>query len=157
MLFDTDGLSGDLSGVEGQLAWHSQTTHTLWLLIFAEAVCWKALDIFFRVKSHLNHDFNRWHLCFSGTFFLLSTLLRQSLIILACVGAVGLGVSLLVLAVYVVCLCCCRRDIDEDTKRPDTCCVTWVAVITGLIIWWVKMTKQCYCVSSYICIIKAVL
>uniref|UniRef100_A0AAX7UG55 Protein tweety homolog n=1 Tax=Astatotilapia calliptera TaxID=8154 RepID=A0AAX7UG55_ASTCA len=59
---------------------------------------------------------------------------QQSLIILACVGAVGLGVSLLVLAVYVVCLCCCRRDIDEDTKRPDTCCVTWVAVITGLII-----------------------
>uniref|UniRef100_A0A669EWM5 Protein tweety homolog n=1 Tax=Oreochromis niloticus TaxID=8128 RepID=A0A669EWM5_ORENI len=59
---------------------------------------------------------------------------QQSLIILACVGAVGLGVSLLVLAVYLVCLCCCRRDIDEDTKRPDTCCVTWVAVITGLII-----------------------
>uniref|UniRef100_A0A3Q0RR33 Protein tweety homolog n=1 Tax=Amphilophus citrinellus TaxID=61819 RepID=A0A3Q0RR33_AMPCI len=59
---------------------------------------------------------------------------QQSLIILACVGAAGLGVSLLVLAVYVVCLCCCHRDIDEDTKRPDTCCVTWVAIITGLII-----------------------
>ncbi|XP_035511157.1 protein tweety homolog 2-like [Morone saxatilis] len=59
---------------------------------------------------------------------------QQSLIILACVGAVGLGLSLLVLAVYLVCLCCCRKDIDEDTKRPETCCVTWTAVITGLII-----------------------
>ncbi|KAI3359760.1 hypothetical protein L3Q82_014132 [Scortum barcoo] len=59
---------------------------------------------------------------------------QQSLIFLACVGAVGLGLSLLVLAVYLVCLCCCRRDMDEDTKRPDTCCVTWAIVITGLII-----------------------
>ncbi|XP_051244761.1 protein tweety homolog 2-like isoform X2 [Dicentrarchus labrax] len=59
---------------------------------------------------------------------------QQSLIFLACVGAVGLGLSLLVLAVYLVCLCCCRKDIDEDTKRPETCCVTWTAVITGLII-----------------------
>ncbi|XP_059204968.1 protein tweety homolog 2-like isoform X2 [Centropristis striata] len=59
---------------------------------------------------------------------------QQSLIFLACVGAVGLGLSLLVLAVCLICLCCCRRDIDEDTKRPDTCCLTWSAVITGLII-----------------------
>lgn len=59
---------------------------------------------------------------------------QQSLIFLACIGAVGLGLSLLVLAVYLVCLCCCRKDVDDDTKRPDTCCVTWAAVITGLII-----------------------
>ncbi|KAM4531023.1 protein tweety homolog 2-like [Odontesthes bonariensis] len=59
---------------------------------------------------------------------------QQSLILLACVGAFGLGLSLLVLSVYLVCLCCCHRDLDEDTKRPDTCCVTWVSVITGLII-----------------------
>lgn len=59
---------------------------------------------------------------------------QQSLIFLACVGAVGLSLSLLVLAIYLVFLCCCRRDIDEETKRPDTCCVTWVAVIAGLII-----------------------
>lgn len=74
-------------------------------------------------------------MAFLSFAFSLSTLLPQSLIFLACVGAVGLGLSLLVLAVYLVCLCCCRRDIDEDTKRPDTCCVTWAAVITGLIIW----------------------
>lgn len=67
--------------------------------------------------------------------FSLSTLLPQSLIILACVGAVGLVLSLLVLAVYLVCLCCSRRETDDDTKRPNTCCVTWAAVITGLIIW----------------------
>ncbi|XP_038557953.1 protein tweety homolog 2-like isoform X2 [Micropterus salmoides] len=59
---------------------------------------------------------------------------QQSLIILACVGAVGLVLSLLVLAVYLVCLCCSRRETDDDTKRPNTCCVTWAAVITGLII-----------------------
>lgn len=77
-------------------------------------------------------DFNWW---------LVFSLLSQSLIFLACVGAVGLVLSLLVLAVCLVCLCCCRRDIDEDTKRPDTCCLTWSAVITGLIIWWVWVVK----------------
>lgn len=59
----------------------------------------------------------------------------QSLIFLACVGAVGLGLSLLVLAVYLVCLCCCCRNVDEDSKRPEACCVTWVAVVTGLVLW----------------------
>ncbi|KAM8724221.1 protein tweety homolog 2-like [Acanthopagrus schlegelii] len=58
---------------------------------------------------------------------------QQSLIFLACVGAVGLGLSLLVLTVYLICLCCCCKDMDEDSKRPETCCVTWVAIITGLI------------------------
>lgn len=71
----------------------------------------------------------------SFCIFSPSALLPQSLIVLACVGAVGLGLSLLILAVYLVCLCCCRKEIDEDTKRPDTCCITWAAVITGLIIW----------------------
>lgn len=60
---------------------------------------------------------------------------RQSLILLACVGAVGLGLSLLVLAVYLLCLCGCRRDVDDDSKRPKSRCITWVAVITGLTIW----------------------
>uniref|UniRef100_A0A672Y9F2 Protein tweety homolog n=1 Tax=Sphaeramia orbicularis TaxID=375764 RepID=A0A672Y9F2_9TELE len=65
-----------------------------------------------------------------------STLDRRtpSLIVLAVIGAVGLLLSLLVLAVYLVCLCFGRRDVDEDAKRPDTCCVTWAAVISGLII-----------------------
>ncbi|KAG7506104.1 hypothetical protein JOB18_046602 [Solea senegalensis] len=59
---------------------------------------------------------------------------QESLIILACIGAVGLGLSLLVLAAYLVCVCCCRKDMDEDTKRPSSRCVTWAAVVTGLII-----------------------
>lgn len=59
----------------------------------------------------------------------------KSLILLACVGAVGLGLSLLVLLVYLLALCCCCRDIDEDTKKPEACCVTWVAVASGLILW----------------------
>lgn len=58
----------------------------------------------------------------------------QSLILLGCVGAVGLGLSLLVLAVYLSCVCCCRREADEEVKRPGSCCVTWAAVVAGLII-----------------------
>ncbi|KAI4903788.1 hypothetical protein NFI96_016463 [Prochilodus magdalenae] len=59
---------------------------------------------------------------------------QQSLIFLACIAAVGLGLSLLALAVYLSCLCFCRREEAEETKRPDGCCVTWAAVITGLVI-----------------------
>lgn len=59
----------------------------------------------------------------------------QSLITLACVGAVGMSLSLLVLTIYLICLCCYCKDMDEDTKRPETCCVTWAAVITGLVMW----------------------
>lgn len=59
---------------------------------------------------------------------------QQSLIFLACVGAVGLCLSLVLLAVYLVCMCCWRRDVDDEAKRPETCCVTWAAVITCLII-----------------------
>ncbi|XP_004071447.1 protein tweety homolog 2-like [Oryzias latipes] len=58
---------------------------------------------------------------------------QQSLVLLACLGAVGLGLSLLFLGGFLVCLCCCRRNLDEDAKRPNTCCITWVAIITGLI------------------------
>ncbi|KAM6957520.1 protein tweety homolog 2-like [Aplochiton taeniatus] len=59
---------------------------------------------------------------------------QQSLVLLACVGAVGLGLCLLPLAAYLSCLCCCRREEEEETKRPEACCATWAAVITGLII-----------------------
>ncbi|XP_062875058.1 protein tweety homolog 2-like isoform X2 [Trichomycterus rosablanca] len=59
---------------------------------------------------------------------------QQSLIFLACMAAMGLGVSLLILAVYLSCLCFWRREEAEETKRPDTCCVTWTAVIAGLVI-----------------------
>ncbi|XP_037544335.1 protein tweety homolog 2-like [Nematolebias whitei] len=82
------------------------------------------------------HNFPHFNFLFQSvdnTFRPEEASYQQSLIFLACAGAAGLGVTLLVLAVYLVCLCCCRRKLDE-TKRPDTCCVTWVAVITGLVI-----------------------
>ena len=63
--------------------------------------------------------------------------LLQALIVLACVGAAGLCLSTLLLTVYLSCMCCCRRGEDEQVKRPSTCCLTWVAVIAGLIVWWV--------------------
>ncbi|KAM9393489.1 protein tweety homolog 2-like isoform 1-T1 [Pholidichthys leucotaenia] len=83
---------------------------------------------------HSFPHFNFYFQSVDNTFKPEATSYQQSLILLACVGVVGLGLSLLVLAVYLVCLCCCHRDMDEDTKRPRTCCVTWAAVITGLII-----------------------
>ncbi|XP_058232200.1 protein tweety homolog 2-like isoform X2 [Hemibagrus wyckioides] len=59
---------------------------------------------------------------------------QQSLIFLACIAAVGLVLSLLLLGIYLSCLCFWHRKEAEETKRPDTCCFTWAAVITGLVI-----------------------
>lgn len=83
------------------------------------------------------HNFPHFNFFFQSvdnTFKPEESSYQQSLVYLACVGAVGLGLSLLLVAVYLIFLCCCRREIDEDVKRPETCCVTSVAVITGLII-----------------------
>ncbi|NWU67571.1 TTYH2 protein, partial [Pterocles burchelli] len=57
----------------------------------------------------------------------------QSLLFLGLVAAVCLGLNLLFLTVYLICLCCCKRDRDPETKRPHSCCVTWMAVTAGLI------------------------
>ncbi|XP_041881380.1 protein tweety homolog 2 [Corvus kubaryi] len=57
----------------------------------------------------------------------------QSLLFLGLVAAVCLGLNLLFLTVYLICLCCCKRDQDPETKRPHSCCVTWMAVTAGLI------------------------
>ncbi|XP_051653692.1 protein tweety homolog 2 isoform X2 [Manacus candei] len=58
---------------------------------------------------------------------------QQSLLFLGLVAAVCLGLNLLFLAVYLICLCCCKRDQDPDSKQPHSCCVTWMAVTAGLI------------------------
>ncbi|XP_018940370.2 protein tweety homolog 2-like isoform X1 [Cyprinus carpio] len=79
---------------------------------------------------HLNFNFQT----VDKTFQPEDASYQQSLIFLACVSAVGLGLSLMVLSAYLTCLCCCHREEDEEVKRPDTCCVTWAAVITGLVI-----------------------
>ncbi|XP_051572579.1 protein tweety homolog 2-like [Myxocyprinus asiaticus] len=79
---------------------------------------------------HLNFTFQ----AVDNTFKPQDASYQQSLIFLVCVSAVGLGLSLLVLCAYLTCLCYCRREEDEEVKRPDTCCVTWAAVITSLVI-----------------------
>ncbi|KAI6075766.1 Protein tweety-like protein 2 [Aix galericulata] len=58
---------------------------------------------------------------------------QQSLLFLGLVAAVCLGLNLLFLTAYLLCLCCCKRDEEPDTKRPHACCVTWMAVTAGLI------------------------
>ncbi|NWT76007.1 TTYH2 protein, partial [Prunella himalayana] len=63
----------------------------------------------------------------------LSPLSCQSLLFLGLVAAVCLGLNLLFLTVYLICLCCCKRDQDPESKRPHSCCVTWMAVTAGLI------------------------
>ncbi|NXK52824.1 TTYH2 protein, partial [Chauna torquata] len=57
----------------------------------------------------------------------------QSLLFLGLVAAVCLGLNLLFLTIYLICLCCCKRDEEPETKRPHSCCVTWMAVTAGLI------------------------
>ncbi|XP_075880467.1 protein tweety homolog 2-like isoform X1 [Nelusetta ayraudi] len=82
------------------------------------------------------HNFPHFNLFLQpvdGTFRPEEESYQQSLITLACVGAVGMSLSLLVLTIYLICLCCYCKDMDEDSKRPETCCVTWAAVITGLV------------------------
>ncbi|XP_037056496.1 protein tweety homolog 2-like [Peromyscus leucopus] len=60
---------------------------------------------------------------------------QESLLFLGVLAAVGLGLNLLVLAVYLVCACCCRRDHTVQTKQPNSCCITWTAVVAGLLCW----------------------
>ncbi|XP_037113096.1 protein tweety homolog 2-like isoform X1 [Syngnathus acus] len=60
---------------------------------------------------------------------------QQSVAVLACVGAVGLSLSLVLLVLFLVCSRICRRDAHEDVKRPErTRCATWSAVVTALIV-----------------------
>ncbi|KAM9210804.1 protein tweety homolog 2 isoform 1-T1 [Dugong dugon] len=58
---------------------------------------------------------------------------QESLLFLGLVAAVGLALNLIFLAVYLVCLCCCRRDGGVQTKQRNSCCVTWTAVLAGLV------------------------
>ncbi|XP_029455106.1 protein tweety homolog 2 [Rhinatrema bivittatum] len=58
---------------------------------------------------------------------------QQSLLFLGAVAAVCLGVNLLVLTIYLLCVCCCKREEATETKRPSSRCITWTAVVAGLI------------------------
>ncbi|XP_053424400.1 protein tweety homolog 2 isoform X1 [Nycticebus coucang] len=57
----------------------------------------------------------------------------MSLLFLGLVAAVCLGLNLLFLVAYLVCMCCCKRDDVVQTKQRHSCCVTWTAVVAGLV------------------------
>uniref|UniRef100_A0A8C8RSV2 Protein tweety homolog n=1 Tax=Pelusios castaneus TaxID=367368 RepID=A0A8C8RSV2_9SAUR len=58
---------------------------------------------------------------------------RGSLLFLGLLAAIGLGLNLIFLTIYLICLCSCKRDEESETKRPNSCCVTWTAVMAGLV------------------------
>ncbi|KAF6300075.1 tweety family member 2 [Rhinolophus ferrumequinum] len=58
---------------------------------------------------------------------------QESLLLLGLVAAVCLGLNLIFLVVYLVCVCCCRQDDTVQTKQRNSCCVTWMAVVAGLV------------------------
>ncbi|XP_036922370.1 protein tweety homolog 2 isoform X1 [Sturnira hondurensis] len=58
---------------------------------------------------------------------------QESLLFLGLVAAVCLGLNLVFLTAYLVCVCCCRRDSAAQTKLRRSCCVTWSAVMAGLV------------------------
>uniref|UniRef100_A0A8C6WA42 Protein tweety homolog n=1 Tax=Nannospalax galili TaxID=1026970 RepID=A0A8C6WA42_NANGA len=58
---------------------------------------------------------------------------QESLLFLGVLVAIGLGLNLAFLAIYLVCACCCRRDHAVQTKQRGSCCVTWTAVVAGLL------------------------
>uniref|UniRef100_A0A8C9QQI3 Protein tweety homolog n=1 Tax=Spermophilus dauricus TaxID=99837 RepID=A0A8C9QQI3_SPEDA len=58
---------------------------------------------------------------------------RPSLLFLGLLAAICLGLNLAFLAAYLVCACCCRPDPMVQTKQRSSCCVTWTAVVAGLV------------------------
>lgn len=58
---------------------------------------------------------------------------QESLLFLGLVAAVCLGLNLIFLVAYLVCVCCCREDDTVQTKQHNSCCVTWTAVVAGLV------------------------
>ncbi|KAF6097974.1 tweety family member 2 [Phyllostomus discolor] len=58
---------------------------------------------------------------------------QESLLFLGLVAAVCLGLNLVFLTAYLVCVCCCRQDGAVQTKLRRSCCVTWSAVVAGLV------------------------
>ncbi|XP_059763875.1 protein tweety homolog 2 isoform X3 [Balaenoptera ricei] len=63
---------------------------------------------------------------------------QESLLFLGLVAAVGLGLNLVFLAAYLVCVCCSLQTSAVQTKRRHPCCITWTAVVAGLVCWWLS-------------------
>uniref|UniRef100_A0A7N9IDN4 Protein tweety homolog n=1 Tax=Macaca fascicularis TaxID=9541 RepID=A0A7N9IDN4_MACFA len=58
---------------------------------------------------------------------------QESLLFLGLVAAVCLGLNLIFLVAYLVCACCCQQDDAVQTKQRHSCCITWTAVVAGLV------------------------
>ncbi|XP_062937238.1 protein tweety homolog 2 isoform X2 [Cynocephalus volans] len=63
----------------------------------------------------------------------LRWLLFLSLLFLGLVAAICLGLNLVLLAAYLACACCCRPGGAAQTKQHGSCCITWTAVVAGLV------------------------
>uniref|UniRef100_A0A8C6X1X2 Protein tweety homolog n=1 Tax=Naja naja TaxID=35670 RepID=A0A8C6X1X2_NAJNA len=57
---------------------------------------------------------------------------QQSLILLALTGVLFLGLNLVFLGIYLICLSCCKKEEESETKKPNSCCITWTAVVAAL-------------------------
>ncbi|XP_032068046.1 protein tweety homolog 2 isoform X1 [Thamnophis elegans] len=57
---------------------------------------------------------------------------QQSLILLALTGVLFLGLNLVFLGIYLICLSCCKKGEESETKKPNSCCITWTAVVAAL-------------------------
>ncbi|XP_011787616.1 PREDICTED: protein tweety homolog 2-like, partial [Colobus angolensis palliatus] len=58
---------------------------------------------------------------------------QESLLFLGLVATVCLGLNLIFLVAYLVCACCCQQDDAVQTKQRHSCCITWTAVVAGLV------------------------
>ncbi|XP_058140635.1 protein tweety homolog 2 [Dasypus novemcinctus] len=58
---------------------------------------------------------------------------QESLLFLGLVAAVCLGLNLVFLTAYLLCVCCGQRGDAVQTKQRNSCCVTWAAVVAGLV------------------------
>uniref|UniRef100_A0A2K5K4V3 Protein tweety homolog n=2 Tax=Colobus angolensis palliatus TaxID=336983 RepID=A0A2K5K4V3_COLAP len=63
----------------------------------------------------------------------VASTLFQSLLFLGLVATVCLGLNLIFLVAYLVCACCCQQDDAVQTKQRHSCCITWTAVVAGLV------------------------
>uniref|UniRef100_A0A7N4P612 Protein tweety homolog n=1 Tax=Sarcophilus harrisii TaxID=9305 RepID=A0A7N4P612_SARHA len=58
---------------------------------------------------------------------------QESLLLLGLVAGICLGLNLIFITAYLICLCCCNQDEEVQTKQPRSSCITWTSVVAGLI------------------------
>ncbi|XP_044532902.1 protein tweety homolog 2 [Gracilinanus agilis] len=58
---------------------------------------------------------------------------QESLLLLGLVAGICLGLNLIFITAYLICLCCCNQDEEVQTKQPKSSCITWTSVAAGLL------------------------